>query len=224
MILYPPNKRLYDINGDTTCCSIMFNTSTCRDDDRLKRLVGVGTYHSRIIIEICLMYSKKNKRGEQKMEEKETAVEQPNEIDYIQVIKEMKETMVPIDRHNAVIDENKKLIKALQNGERIDTGENKTNSSEEIDKLRKELYGGSNSLSNLDYVTKQLRLRELLLDAGERDIALPIGDVELSSEDITKMENTIDVLQQCVDAADGDAALFNMELMRRLKDNVYMRR
>ena len=65
-----------------------------------------------------------------------------------------------------------------------------------------------------------LKLRNALIENGERDPFLPIGDkVEITVDTINKAENVANVLQECIDLAQGDSGVFNAQLERFMKDN-----
>lgn len=56
----------------------------------------------------------------------------------------------------------------------------------------------------------------MLIESGNPDPFLPIGlRIAPTQEDIQAAERVADVLQQCLDYADGDNALFTAEFQRR---------
>ena len=139
-------------------------------------------------------------------------------VDYISAINEMKKTTVPKEKYEKLAEENKRLLEALVAGEKIEPKEEK---KIDVNALRKELYSGECELNNLEYVDKTLKLRKALIDAGERDPFLPIGDkVDITSETVEKAETVAQVLQECVDFAEGDSGIFTAELQRRTKDTM----
>lgn len=141
------------------------------------------------------------------------------ESDYIETIKQLKENTVPLDKYLSAVTENKKLIKALANGETLTTEKEQTNKPVDINQLRKDLSNPSDT--NLEYVEAALKLREALMAQGEPDPFLPQGHkVSASNENVVQAQNVADVLQQCVDYAAGDSMLFTDALQRRLVDPV----
>ena len=143
-------------------------------------------------------------------------------VDYVAAIKELRENTVSKERHQKLQEENRKLIRALTNGETIDI---EPKVKVDVDALRKELYGKDADLTNLDYVTKTLQLRDELIARGERDPFLPVGTkVSDTAEMYQKAQNVADVLRECVDFADGDSGIFTAELQRRTRDIMPMRR
>jgi len=136
---------------------------------------------------------------------------------YIDTITSMKETMVSKEKYNEAIAENRKLIKALTNGETISLENSKP--KVDIETLRKELFNRDNSLNNLQYVEKALELREALMENGEADPFLPVGSrVAPTHEEIETAENVAEIYRECIEYADGNSEVFTNELMRRTVD------
>ena len=137
-------------------------------------------------------------------------------IDYIEAIKEMKQNSVTRESYDKLKSENKQLLDALVNGKEI---EMKQEEPVDIAKLRKDLFNKDGHMSNLEYVSTALKLRDALLEKGERDPFLPYGDkVNLTAEHYDKAETVATVLKECVEFADGDSGIFTAELQRRTKD------
>ena len=142
--------------------------------------------------------------------------------DYISTITEMKKNSVSKESYDKLKSENKQLLDALVNGKEI---EMKQQEPVDIAKLRKDLFNKDGHMSNLEYISSALKLRSALIERGERDPFLPVGDkVSLTAEHYDKAEQVAAVLQSCVDFADGDSGIFSAELQRRLKDSMPMRR
>lgn len=155
------------------------------------------------------------------MNEQEMSVSQQEngEMDntsYIEAIKEMKKNYVPRELFDKKDAENKQLLDALVNGKEIEI---KKEEPVDINQLRKQLLNKDGNMSNLEYISNALKLRDALIEKGERDPFLPYGDkVTLTAEHFDKAETVAAVLQECVDFADGDSGIFNAELQRRTKD------
>lgn len=152
--------------------------------------------------------------------ENEQSVSQQENVndstDYIEAIKEMKQNSVTRESYEKLKNENKQLLDALVNGKEI---EMKKEEPVDINQLRKELFNRDKQLSNLEYVSSALKLRDALLEKGERDPFLPYGDkVNLTAEHYDKAEQVATVLKECVEFADGDSGIFTAELQRRTKD------
>lgn len=139
-----------------------------------------------------------------------------NSIDYIEAIKEMKQSSVSRESYDKLKSENKKLIDALVSGKEIDMPKEE---KPDINELRKKLFNSNDICSNLEYIENSLKLRKAIMDEGGRDPFLPTGDrVETTAEHYETAEKVAAVLQECVDFADGDSGIFTAELQRRTKD------
>ena len=137
-------------------------------------------------------------------------------IDYIEAIKEMKQNSVDRSVYDKLKSENKQLLDALVNGKEIEISKEEP---VDIAKLRKDLFNKDGHMSNLEYVSTALKLRDALIEKGERDPFLPYGDkVTLTAEHYDKAEQVATVLKDCVEFADGDSGIFTAELQRRTKD------
>lgn len=158
--------------------------------------------------------------GEKKtnMEEKElnsVTGEVVDNTDYIAAIKELKENSVDRSKYDALKAENKKLLDSIVNGTNIDLpAVEEKKSTEEL----REAYLKEDQ-SNLEYITNTLKLREALIAEGKPDPFLPIGNqIMPTDEDVKTAEKVAQILQECVDYAEGDSAVFTNELQRRMVD------
>lgn len=136
--------------------------------------------------------------------------------DYISAINEIKKNSVDRSVYDKLKSENKQLLDALVNGKEIEISKEEP---VDIAKLRKDLFNKDGHMSNLEYVSTALKLRDALIEKGERDPFLPYGDkVNLTAEHYDKAEQVATVLKECVEFADGDSGIFTAELQRRTKD------
>lgn len=137
--------------------------------------------------------------------------------DYLAAINELKQNSVERSKYDQLKAENKKLLDSIVNGQEIDLP--KENHKRSIKDLRDELFDGKKDLSNLDFVKDALELRSALIESGEPDPFLPVGNqISPTDSDIAAAEKVAQVLQECVDYADGDSAVFTNELQRRTVD------
>ena len=141
-------------------------------------------------------------------------------VDYIEALKEMKENSVSKAEYEKLKDENRKLLNAFTNGETISIPQEvKPN----IDELRAKVM--SEDQTNLEYITNVLALRKAVIENGGEDPFVPVGSkIAPTAEDRLKAQNVADVLQECVDYAQGDSQLFTNELQRRTIDVMPIRR
>lgn len=151
-------------------------------------------------------------------EEKQTNVtgtEVDDNTDYIAAIKELKENSVDRSKYEALKAENKKLLDSIVNGTEI--AQQQTEEKKSVEELRKNYL--KEDQTNLEYIENTLKLREALMAEGKPDPFLPIGNQILpTDEDIATANKVADVLQQCVDYAEGDSSVFTNELQRRIVD------
>lgn len=142
--------------------------------------------------------------------------------DYISAIKEMKQNSVDKATYNKLKDENKQLLDALVNGKEIAIEQKQP---VDVSELRNKLFDKDTQLSNLDYVKTALELRDALLEKGERDPFLPVGDkTQLTAEQVDKANQVAEVLKDCIEFAEGDSGIFTAELQRRTKDTMIYNR
>lgn len=154
------------------------------------------------------------------MEEKENIEIVGNE-QYIEAIKELKENTVSKDDYLKLVKENKQLLDSLVNGQTIDVPEAKPKPS--IEDLRSHLM--EEGLTNLDYVTTSLMLRNRVLEETGRDLYCPVGEQYTpTQEDINTAKKVADELQEMVDFANGDANVFNAEFQRNTQDVIIRRK
>lgn len=153
-------------------------------------------------------------------EEQKTQTEQTDNSQYIEAIGELKKNSVPREKFDKLMEENKQLLKTITeypangNNEKV-----QEKPKEDIAALRKALYGSEADLDNLDYIDKTLRLRKALMDEGEPDPFVGRGEKLVPDDnDYKSAEKVADVLQQCVDYAQGDSEVFTNELQRRIID------
>lgn len=151
-----------------------------------------------------------------------TEIVEDANIDYIEALREMKENTVSKEEYAKIREENKRLLNSLINGETIEVEQE---TPVDVDEIRKTLFNADNQLSNLEFVENALKLRNALIEKGERDPFLPCGShVSDTPELYEKAQNVADVLQECVDVADGDSGIFTAHLQRKIKDSPLMRR
>lgn len=157
------------------------------------------------------------------MEENERTAEAPAEdSNYIEVIQELKENSVDKKKYDKLKEENKQLLNALVKGETIE--QEKPIEAYDMHKEVDELLFGDNT--NLEYITRALRIRQHLIDSGKEDPFITQDPTQGTPTEAQRQTaaNVAQVLQEIVDFADGDAGVFNAEYQRRIKDPVIMPR
>lgn len=142
--------------------------------------------------------------------------------DYIDTIKNLKENSVDRSKYEQLKADNKRLLDAVVNGQTVEAPSAKP--EVDIDALRNKLFK-TEEQTNLDYCANALALRNALIEKGEADPFLPSGSKTLpTDEDRATAQRVADVIQECIDYAEGDSSIFTNELMRRTVDNGPIRR
>lgn len=143
-------------------------------------------------------------------------------VDYIEAIKELKNSTVPKEDYNKLREENQKLLKSLVNGETIEVA---AETPVDVNELRKELFSADSDLSNLDYATKAVQLRDAIIAQGGKDPFLPWGkQIAPTQDDIESAEKVAEALKMCIEYAEGDSEIFTNELMRITRDTAPLAR
>ena len=138
------------------------------------------------------------------------------EFDAVQAINELKQNSVSKEEYNRVKAENQKYLKALIDGTQI--VETTPKQPIDIDSLRKDLFSGKD-MSNLEFASKALELRNALIDRDGVDVFVAKGSKLVpTTEDYEAAQRVADAFQSCIDVADGDNEIFTRELMRITND------
>ena len=134
----------------------------------------------------------------------------------VDILTELRANTVPKDKYQKLEEDNRKLMKALANGETIQVEAPKT---PDIEELRKNYLDFENK-TDLQIAKDTLALRNALIEAGQADPFLPNGiDYKETPEDIRDAETMANSYRECLEYAKGDDQLFVNELMRRTKDD-----
>ena len=137
--------------------------------------------------------------------------------DYLATIKELKQNSVDRQKYDQLKAENKKLLDSIVNGQELDLPQESKKRS--VDEIRSEMFKEDNGLTNLQYIQDALELRQQLISEGKPDPFLPVGNqIAPTDFDIATAERVANVLQECVDYAEGDSSVFTNELLRRTVD------
>lgn len=140
---------------------------------------------------------------------------------YINTIKEMKKTYVPRQQLEEAEERERLLLDAVMNGAPAPEEEAATKVEPvDIDKLRNELYGPNareSSMTNLEFVTKQLQLRDALIERGDPDPYLPYG-IDVTNDDIEGAQLVADLFKECIEASNGDDEVFTALLGSKITD------
>lgn len=137
------------------------------------------------------------------------------EFDPIQEIQNLKNNSVSKEDYDKVVAENKRYLKALIDGQQVATS---TAEPVDVDALRKDLFNGE-ELDNLTYCKKALELRTAILERDGVDIFVGSGSkLNPTDEDYITAQKVADVMQTCIDEADGNSDVFTARLMSMTND------
>lgn len=157
--------------------------------------------------------------GKQKKGEKEPA---PNNVELAKALKEARENSVPKSEYNRVVEENKKLVSDIINGDGAGNGQDSPEDNKPtIEELREELYGPKcSSLSNLEYWKKTLALRDAAIEKEGVDPFLPIGrKISPEVSDVEAANRVAEVVKECIEEAEGNSDVFTALLQSKTKDD-----
>lgn len=156
--------------------------------------------------------------------ETETKVE-PNgnvgQIDaenYIDIVTKLKENTVSKEDYEKLQEENKKLANTIANGLTVQPKEEPKKAEVDINELRKNFL--KENQSNLEYAENVLALRNALMEKNpDDDPFLPKGhNINATEQDKIDAQNVADVLEQCIELADGNSDAFTIALQNRMVD------
>lgn len=118
--------------------------------------------------------------------------ESNDSVDYIAAINEMKQNSVSRQQYEKLKQENKELLDTLINGGQV------TNIMEaptkSIQEMRNELFSkeaADKGMTNLEFVSKSLELRDAIIESGGTDPFLPVGKgIDITRDDYEAAEFT----------------------------------
>lgn len=154
------------------------------------------------------------------MAEEEKKIDQeknPMEQEYLEQIEKLKENSVNKEQYDKLLEENRKLLNSIVKGQPVKQEEPKERV--DIQALRAELFTEDQKLNNLQYWEKALKLREAVMEDGGKDPFLPYGhQISPDVNDVSRVENLVKVVKECIDYAKGDSVAFTNELSRRTNE------
>ena len=147
-------------------------------------------------------------KGPKQSEEKP---EQQDNVALAKALKEARENSVSKEEYERVVNENKKLVSEIINGDG-GAGNGQANPPEKADikALREELYGPKGAdLNNLDFWTKTLALREAVIEQEGYDPFLPHGaKIKPNEQDVERANAVAKTVQKCIEDANGNSEVF----------------
>lgn len=133
-----------------------------------------------------------------------------------QELLEFKKKYVPVEKYEAERDRADGYLAAIMNNREDEVAAQQGNEEKvNADELAKELISEDNSMTDLEYCQKALELRNARIKAGENDPFLPDDPDE---KDVEIAQNVADVMEQCINEADGNNATFMALLNSRIRE------
>ena len=144
--------------------------------------------------------------------------EQMDAENYIDIVKKLKENTVSKEDYEKLQEENKKLANTIANGLTVQPKEEQKKAEVDINELRKNFL--KENQSNLEYAENVLALRNALMEKNpDDDPFLPKGhNINATEQDKIDAQNVADVLEQCIELADGNSDAFTIALQNRMVD------
>lgn len=143
--------------------------------------------------------------------------------EYIETIKRLKENSVSKEEYEKLKAENKQILNAYINDIKPETEEKKETVEElqgDLSDLKKDLARAQEAgMSNLEYVSKALKYRETAMKLGLQDPFVPNSPLGPDDNDFKTAQKVADKLQECVDQANGNPAVFRNLFEQAVRDD-----
>ena len=167
------------------------------------------------------LFADEPKPGEPEPEKKP---DEPGDDKYIKAIIELKGSTVPKEKYAKLEEENKLLLSSLIDGKELPesvrgAAENKTDNGKRIQELRGELFGTNRKdMSNLETAKHLSELRKLVIEeTGIDPVIAPMKNP--TPEDVKAASDAFDLIDTCIEQADGDSAVFTAILQSHMQDD-----
>ena len=138
-------------------------------------------------------------------------VEQPeqNMDDIIQQINDLKENSVPKEKYNKLVEDNKKLTKALIEGKQMEDPNTKKEEISQKDLLARVFR--ADGRSNLEHWKDALEYRNREIEAGNQDPFVAVANSKYSPDESSyaAAEKLAKGIQDIIDQSDNDPKVFD---------------
>lgn len=131
------------------------------------------------------------------------------EKDYLKIIADLKKNTVPKSEYEKVRNDRDKLLNDYLNGGDPQPEVNDPPQKESAEDLRAYLRSGK-AKTNLDLWVHYLDLRDAVMEQGEIDPMVPVGeDYTPNAADFETAEHIASEIRECINLSGGDPAKFN---------------
>lgn len=155
------------------------------------------------------------------MADNEEKIVKEEETNYVEAINELKANTVPKEKYEKLQKENKELLDALVNNNQIETPETKkTLTDQELSDLIEKTYSVNSNLSDLEYMTNTLKLREAMMERGYQDPFAPEkpGNAKPTEAELEIAQNCAEAFQEMVEESEGNSELFHALYQKTVYD------
>lgn len=156
----------------------------------------------------------------------EPGVESNNEkkeTNILEQIEEVKKNSVPKEKYEKLQKELNDVYTKVLNGDDLKLPKAPVDKKKRMEELKTRLYGKgieNSNMTNLEYISDTLELRELIIEQGGDDPFLGVRKkgVGVTESDYEKAENIATTLQEMVDEANGSPDAFRTIYSQRVVD------
>ena len=150
------------------------------------------------------------------MNEPETIINQEetntNQM-YLDEIQKLKATTVSRERYDSLMQENRNLLTTLVNGQQVST-ETETPKAT-ADEIRTRF---NPNMSNLEYVTTALELRDAAMREGKVDPFVGEHNTAPTREAMESAQRVADAFAECIKSSNGNSEVFTANLQSMMLD------
>lgn len=162
------------------------------------------------------MNENENEKQEQQQEQQQEQTN--NDVDLAKALSDMKANTVDKATYEKLQNDYRKLKQQVIDGVSINN-QQKQNPQYNLEELRKAWQ--KEDQTNLEYIQNTLAYRKALIETGHRDPFLPFGKghERIDTSEKQKAERVAQVMQECIDEADGNSEIFTSLLNARMVDD-----
>ena len=140
------------------------------------------------------------------------APESKSVAELAKALKEQKENSVSKEEYAKLEKENADLMRAVIDGSPVGRQSETPDKPADLKELAKRITEGG--IGNLEMAKRELKFREECLKQREKDPFAPNND-KMTQADLDAAQKVADVLQECIDGAEGSESVFNALLQEK---------
>lgn len=157
-----------------------------------------------------------NENENEKQEQQQEQIN--NDVDLAKALNDMKANTVDKATYEKLQNDYRNLKKQVIDGVSINK-QQEQKPQHNLEELRKAWQ--KEDQTNLEYIQNTLAYRKALIETGHRDPFLPFGKghESIDTNEKQEAERVAQVMQECIDEADGNSELFTSLLNARMVDD-----